>query len=187
MTEERAVPWILAAMLAVLLLISVAVGFGLGRLEPARPAPTVRAHPAPVPVPARVPAPAPAGSEPAVESRGSAVVEGERLPSDALPGEASVWPVGKEGIDGAVRESLPRMKRCYEAELALDDGLEAEIVARFEIEAVDGVGRVTGLDLATAAPHDALDACITDVLADLAFDAPTEAVSITYPLVFARR
>jgi hypothetical protein len=108
------------------------------------------------------------------------------LPSDPLPGEASVWPADGKGISGAVRESRPRLKRCYEAALEEDPDLGGQITAHFTLATVEGEGRVTDLDLETTTQHDALEACVSDVLAELAFDAPSDQVNVTYPLVFAQ-
>ncbi len=197
MTAREPVPgnpfprtWLIAAAATLVL----ACGF-LGALTLGRNVPPARLRAPRLPVedgapPAPLPPPPPSagveverGEGVVVEQVGEVLIEG--LPSDPLPGEVSAWPADGRGVSGAVREAGPRMRRCYEAELARDPDLEATIVARFEISAVEGVGRVTGLTFETPAGHEGLDACVTEVLSDLAFDAPTESVLVTYPLVFS--
>ncbi len=108
----------------------------------------------------------------------------EPLPSDPLPGEVSAWPADGKGISGAVREALPRMKRCYEAAIERDPQLAGRITAHFALTEVDGVGRVTGLELETTTDQPDFEDCVGDVLAELAFDAPDDQVTVSYPLVF---
>ncbi len=157
--------------------------------------------PAPSPGPAHHTDAAPSRPAPAnATSRGAhAVVRGDdgEGPDDRARGEApdeepgdeappSVWPLDKDGIQGAVQEAVPGLTRCYEEALVRDPALAGRMTLGFTVTDEDGVGKVTVVELDDGAiADDQMAACVLGAFEALQFDAPLDgAMSVTYPMVF---
>jgi hypothetical protein len=117
-------------------------------------------------------------------------------PTDDAP-EAlrTIWPVDPDGIRGAVLESLPALRECYDAWLRQDPTIEGSLVLEFTIaDTDDGRTDTDGTELAgitdlvvrdSTVQHPWMEGCATNVFADLRFDPPADgAMEVTYPLVF---
>jgi hypothetical protein len=101
----------------------------------------------------------------------------------------SVWPPTKEGIDGAMREVLHDIRRCYQLALEEFPDLEGSFVAEFVITDEDGLGVVTAASVlrASTIEDEPMEDCVFDVLHSLAFDPPEDggSMTVTYPFKFS--
>ena len=159
---------------------------------PSSPAPRPRAQPSPAPSGAPRPSPAPdRGTEGAdIETVGSQAED--RTPQAEAPAEEpahaiSVWPLNKEGIDGAVMEALPGMRDCYEDALARNPALAGRMAFTFTVADEDGIGKVTVVELDDGkVTDDGMIDCVLDAFEDLQFDPPQGGgeLSVNYPLTF---
>ena len=159
-----------------------------------RPAAPGRAPEAKTPSPA-VPAP---GGERSHETQPEAVpdavrdllVKGqgeENVPEEIINAPISVWPISKEGIQGAVEEVAPAVEACYEDALDEVPDLAGELVVTFEIVEEDGVGQVWTVDLAEDSLDDGpVSDCVLKAMNRLQFDAPDGgSLDVTYPFRFS--
>lgn len=94
----------------------------------------------------------------------------------------------KGQLRGVVRAASPKLKACYEAEIARDaQTLPDRTVMRFVIGA-DGRVVADSVEQKEPAANAALGACVTDVVRALEFPEPKGGgvVIVTYPFVFKR-
>ncbi len=106
-------------------------------------------------------------------------------PADDAP--PTVWPLSRDGIQGAVREAIPALTRCYESALARDPSLAGTLAIGFEVEDVGGVGRVRLVEIDEGRVADpALVDCALDAFEALQFDPPADGGSlrVSYPVTF---
>ena len=104
--------------------------------------------------------------------------------------DPTVWPTSSEGIKGAIAESLPRIRRCYEQALAADPDMGGTITVAFTIGTTDtasGVGTVLDAGIADATiEQTTMDDCLLDAMESLQFDPPVEGeIEINYPFTFS--
>ncbi len=100
----------------------------------------------------------------------------------------SVWPLSREGIQGAVLEALPGMKACYDDALARDPSLGGKMILGFTVVDHDGLGKVTVVELDDGAvSDDDMIGCVLDSLEGLQFDPPEGGgeLSVSYPITFS--
>jgi hypothetical protein len=150
--------------------------------DPAPPSPSG----APIPDPPRdvrlLPIPAAEGGEP--PGPDAAAEE----PGAAAP--PTVWPATEEGIRGAMREALPRVRRCYEQALEEHPDLGGRITVDFIVgssDTAEGVGGVTRAGIGDATiEHTVMDDCLLDALEGLQFDPPADGeLEVSYPFLFS--
>ncbi len=99
----------------------------------------------------------------------------------------SAWPPTADGLKGAISESGPRMKACYETTLRDVPDLAGQLQIGFTVAEYDGIGRVTTLEVLGGDFEDGpLEDCLLDVFGSLAFDAPAKPLDVTYPIAFAQ-
>ena len=107
---------------------------------------------------------------------------------DVLEGiEITVWPLDRDGIQGAVNEVVPGIARCYEDALNELPDLAGKLVVAFEVEDVEGLGKVTEAWIEDDQLRDGpISDCVEDAMAALQFDPPAGGgkMRTTYPLVF---
>ncbi|MBU0554305.1 AgmX/PglI C-terminal domain-containing protein [Myxococcota bacterium] len=118
-------------------------------------------------------------------------------PLDALPVEEEedsgaprmVWSTDVEGIRGAMRESIPEIKACYEAWVKAYPEMEGRLIASFTISADPEedrglVSEVAILD--SELKHKMMEGCVLDVVSELRFVAPSGGpLTVRYPFNFA--
>ncbi len=99
------------------------------------------------------------------------------------------WPIDREGIRGAVQESVPEMRECYEAWLQQNPSIGGRVVVTFTIQAIEGEekAKVVGAKLADQGlGHVAMEGCIVNVFEGLRFERPADGkIDVTYPLNFS--
>jgi hypothetical protein len=146
-------------------------------------------HTRPTPAPASAPTPASAPSPTAIG--GVLHDPGPRPPPVAAPSdvpdeppERMIWSVDKEGIQGAVRESLPDIRDCYVAWLNDNPALAGEVKVRFTISPRDEHGEVSSAAIVTSdLVHPLMEGCVMNVMRNLAFEPPSREVVVNYPIV----
>lgn len=172
------------------------------RDPPRRPPPSSRrpTHPA-APTGAWPPSGGSAGwTGPSAEASGEAQRQRADLDDEPLadddPPLRTIWPVDREGIQGAVKEAIPELKHCYEEWLKQDPALEGKLVLDFSIDVPeDGRTAEDGTELAaittiavrdSTMEHPWMEACAMSVFGDLHFDPPAGGgVEVSYPVIFA--
>jgi hypothetical protein len=126
------------------------------------------------------PGPAPrTGSAP-----GGAAAPGDD--ADDLP--PTIWPVTRDGIQGALRERIDEIKECYEGWLAVEPDLAGAVTVGFRIEATDGPrARITDVDISVSDLHHPwLEGCILAMIGSLTFENPESGpATVRYPFRFA--
>lgn len=175
------------------------------RGEPGPPPASVAAVPMPPPrasspslsVPAVAPktpvgAPSVAAAEPASgQLVGTPGAAGRRVEPDQTSGamDGGVrFALDRNGIQTAVKSALPDVKDCYEAWLAMHQGLSGRLVLTLTIDTDDGVeGRVTRLSFADGGVGNvAFEGCVLSSFADLRFEPPLDGpMNVTYPMLFS--
>lgn len=129
-------------------------------------------------------------------AEGATAAEGtnqdDEEPVDPLPDvvadiELTVWPLGREGIQGAVGEVIPAIQRCYQDALTEIPDLAGKLSVSFEVGDVDGIGKVTDAWIEDDQLRDGpMSDCVEDSMRALQFDPPEGggSMSVTYPIVF---
>ncbi len=158
--------------------------------SPEPPAPSGREPgsegPAPITEPAAPnPQPLIIGDAPVPEQ-----VEEEEEDNPDAPVQNTVWSATKEGIQGAMAEALPGIRRCYEQALEVHPDMAGKIVVAFSIGTKDtaaGVGQVLDAGIADATiEQTTMDDCLLDAMEDLQFDPPVDGeMEINYPFHFS--
>lgn len=157
----------------------------------AAPGPATRPSPA-SPEPARADGrarpPVPPGTPPGPDA-GAAPTALEWLDDDddnTPAATGSVWPISKDGIQGAVTEAIPALTDCYDAALERDVDLAGRISVGFVIEDIDGIGQVAVVELDEGGVTDpAMIDCALDAFEGLQFDAPSDgSTKVSYPITF---
>ena len=130
--------------------------------------------------------PSPAAST-ASDDDDSAVDPADR--TDADP--SLVFAPDAEGIQGAVRESLPGLKECYASWLQTQPDLSGRLLVKFVIgpdpdDAEYGLVRDVVL-VDSELGHTFMEGCVARSFEDLQFEAPAggEEMDVSYPVVFA--
>ncbi len=100
-----------------------------------------------------------------------------------------IWSTDREGIKGAVQESLPEIIECYEAWSRAQPDLEGKIIVNFSISADEDkekdIGHVTQAKLdESQLQHQMMEACLLDVMEELQFVAPEKELTVRYPFMF---
>lgn len=191
---------VLAIALAILVTSVDATGPAPESPEPSASTAPPSAPPAGAPSPRAVPSPAPSRSSaetPASDApHPSALEDADPLWADAgadddaekAPAhEVSVWPLNKEGIQGAVGEALPGMKACYDEALARDPALAGRMTLGFTVVDADGIGKVTVVELDNGeVADDGMIDCVLDTFEGLQFDPPQGGgeLAVSYPVTF---
>jgi len=104
----------------------------------------------------------------------------EHNDSNELPPSGRLAP---ELIQGVVRKSYGRFRKCYEAGLARSSKLEGRVSVRFVI-ALDGSVRENEVESQTLPDPDAVR-CVVESFAPLQFPSPVGGiVTVVYPLMF---
>ncbi len=173
--------------------------------------------PEPTPAPAKTAAPEPAAKpkadpEPPV-ARTSPLGSGAKAPEPAaliptpsgspqasvpkapeaepeVAGEPMVWSVDREGIQGAMDESKPKIQECYSAWIKSNPDLAGRMVISFVIEPLaegSEYGKVTEVELADSdVEHPLLEGCVLNVASELRWTAPPDGrMAVRYPFLFA--
>lgn len=125
-------------------------------------------------------------SENPEDAAGSADAE-DPVPDVVADLEITVWPLGREGIQGAVREVIPGIQRCYEDALLEVPDLAGKLSVGFEVGDVDGMGKVRDAWIEDDQLRDGpMSDCVEDAMRALQFDPPEGGgtMSVTYPIVF---
>ncbi len=136
----------------------------------------------------QAPAPSSAPSEaPDVSPKGPATSPDEG--DEPMP-EPTVWPASGEGIQGAMAEALPKIRRCYDQALLEDPGIAGKIVVAFTIGTTDtasGLGQVVSAGIADATiEQTTMDDCLLDAMDELQFDPPVDGeLAVNYPFMFS--
>lgn len=120
--------------------------------------------------------------------------EPEAVAAPEAPVTGSVWPISKDGIDGAIREIMHDIRGCYQDALADLPELEGGFKVRFTVEDVDGLGEVTAVeirDMKSSTHPELVDGpmedCVLDLFETLQFDVPEAGqTQVSYPFVFSR-
>jgi hypothetical protein len=102
--------------------------------------------------------------------------------------DVSVWPLSKEGIQGAVDEALPALTDCYDEALSDDPTLGGRMTLGFTVVDQEGLGKVTVVELDDGAvTDDRMIDCVLDAFEALQFDPPEGGgeLSVRYPVAFA--
>jgi hypothetical protein len=104
-------------------------------------------------------------------------------PSDDAAGDAGGGRrLPREVVQRIMRQSYPRLRACYEQGLARNSTLRGRVVLHFVIGLDGSVTSVTTPG-ATLADTDVV-ACIARRVRGLAFPAPGDTVTVTYPISF---
>lgn len=151
--------------------------------------PPSAAPPGPAPTSNAEPPPNPAHTEDAAvgdtAADDTAALANERR-GEAVP-QRSIWPASREGIQGAVAESIPGVLDCYDGWLEQNPDLSGRIEVRFEItpsEDPDELARITAAEIAdSTVGHTFMEGCVLSVMEELRFETD-EAVAISYPFIF---
>jgi len=193
---------IVAIGLAIAIVGAVDTGAPTPETPPSPSAPRANAHPpsatAPRPRPRR-PAAAPPSPEPKPGPAAAPSADAVGPPPDdpaedplaeeAAPAhDVSVWPLSREGIQGAVQEALPGMKACYDDALARDPALAGQMTLGFTVVDQDGIGKVTVVEFDDGAvTDDGMIDCVLDSFEELQFDPPEGGgeLSVSYPIAFS--
>ncbi len=109
---------------------------------------------------------------------------------DPAEADPTVWPASADGIQGAIGESLPKIRRCYERALEQHPDMGGSITVSFTIGTRDtaaGVGTVLDAGIADATiEQETMDDCLLDAMEDLQFDPPADGeMTIRYPFRFS--
>ncbi len=106
--------------------------------------------------------------------------------SDAVS-DRSIWPVSREGIQGAMTESTPGIVECYEGWLSQNPELAGKIVVSFQIAPSDtgeNLSKVQQVDLdASTVGHAFMEGCVLSVVEELRFEGG-ESTTVSYPFIF---
>lgn len=154
------------------------------------------------PTPGSTSGPSRASHTPAPAASNPPATETERSTEPAEPNDAdqaiapaeepepTVWPASGEGIQGAMGEALPRIRRCYEQALELEPDMAGKIVVAFTIGTTDtasGVGQVLDAGIADATiEQTTMDDCLLDAMEGLQFDPPADGeLEVNYPFHFS--
>jgi outer membrane biosynthesis protein TonB len=138
----------------------------------------------PEPAPESAPEPTPlepAQAEPDAGTDGSAEAAGDGT-SDSLP--AILGSLGPTPVLDQIRAAAPRLRRCYQSELATDPDFEAKLV----VELVIRSGKVATVRFPTSSTSHQMDACVEQALKTLSFPIAPDGgdTVVKLPLVFAR-
>ena len=99
-------------------------------------------------------------------------------------GVAIVGGLAPEVIKGTVRAAFPRLRACYEPELAKEPKLKGIVSTKVVIGATGAIESVK--PLGGSMPSAAVRDCVTKVFTTLAFPQPEGGkVTVTYPIYFA--
>ena len=100
-----------------------------------------------------------------------------------------VWSVDKDGIQGAIRETTPAIRECYEAWLKAEQALGGRIVISFTIStATDNpeMGHISKVGMnESELDHALLEGCVLNAVSEIAWAAPEEPVTVNYPFNFS--
>lgn len=103
-----------------------------------------------------------------------------------IPEGVSVWPVSKDGIDGAVGEVITDIRQCYQTALSEVPDLAGDLLVQFTIGSTDGIGKVIEVGIPDGDLVDGpMEDCVLDVMSVLQFDPPAEDTVVTYPFRFS--
>jgi hypothetical protein len=109
-----------------------------------------------------------------------------RPPSQVVTGEATLQGgLDKDIIRRVIRQSLSRVRYCYERALLKDPNLAGRVAVRFVIRPDGTVANVT--DGGSTLPSEEVKACVHRTMAALTFPRPKGGgvVVVNYPFVFA--
>jgi len=161
---------------------------------PGRAAPRVapRVHTEALPPERNVDPPPPSPERPPAEGKPVPDAVRKMLVDDAAADEPmvdpgiSVWPLNRDGIQGAVDEVLPRLQGCYDEALEEVPDLEGQLTVAFTVVAEDGIGQVWAARIEDDRLDDGPVAdCVLDAMEALQFDPPDEGeLVVTYPFRF---
>jgi hypothetical protein len=105
---------------------------------------------------------------------------------DEEAGEAPVFAASADGIREAMSYIKYDVRECYDAWLKLGKPIAGKIKVQFTITPTDAGGAGTeAFKIADSTlQHTALEGCVANAVTPLRFEAPAEAMSVTYPFVF---
>jgi hypothetical protein len=107
-------------------------------------------------------------------------------PSD--PDDEAPWPLHSTGIQAAMRAHLDEIKECYEGWLLEVPDLAGEVVVQVDLTgaAGDATATVASAHVESDLQHEAMDACVLNVVEGIPFEPPPDGtrVTFTYPFVF---
>jgi len=153
--------------------------------SPAEPGPSAPAkvvvpvEPAPESAPEPTPL-EPARAQPDAGTEGSTEDDGT---SDSRP--AILGSLGPTPVLDQIRAAAPRLRRCYQNELATTPDFEAKLV----VELVIRGGKVVTVRFPTSSTSHQMDACVGQALQTLSFPVAPDGgdTVVKLPLVFARK
>lgn len=106
--------------------------------------------------------------------------------SDATAAPAR-FQANPSGIAAAVRSSLTEIKACYDAWLRTNPDLGGKVVVDFTLEqakAIPGEGRISSARITSSSVgHTVMEGCIVSVFEDLRFEAPTDVLEVSFPII----
>jgi hypothetical protein len=114
-------------------------------------------------------------------------------PTEVADGEpslgagGSVWPATPDGIVGAIKEAHEDLRSCYGQALQEIPELTGNLVIKFTLSGVDGVGRMTDVYVQDGALEDVpMEDCVLDAFELMEFDPPADGdtLEVNYPLSF---
>lgn len=163
---------------------------GPGVAQPAAPQPPEPQPPEPSSEPPATPeAPSPQVKPPI--SPGAPVAQLAPSRDGAAP--KHVYNADAAGIRGAVQESLPDLKECYEEWQKSAPGLRGRVAVSFQIEAALDLdagsapeGRVGHVRIGESElDHVFMEGCVSSVFSELHFTPPADGkLAVTYPIQF---
>ena len=94
--------------------------------------------------------------------------------------------LSQEGQEAAVEDVWPELHGCFEAAKQVDPEALDLVLLGFEVEEVDGVGRITGAVQALGPDAPGFLDCLVSWMSGFAFEAPEGgAQSLGYDFVFS--
>jgi len=107
--------------------------------------------------------------------------------AEELP--AMVWSVDKDGIQGAIQDTTPAIKECYQAWLKAEQAIGGRIVIRFTISANPenpDIGQITDVGVNDSElDHTLLEGCVLNAVSETVWVAPDEPLTVNYPFSFS--